>query len=463
MWWTLQMRAIDAEYHYVTEGYSFYHAHLKISDLDKNTAQPLVWDTIVVGLVWEIYNKSEILKRIHSTLWEDECTELEVIALAYEALGETFINIVNGEFAISIYDTEKQKYILYRDRWGVNNLYYRLYKGELYYSSEIKSLILDTPLCSQKSMVDHLIFQFGISPDTIVEDIFILRPWTYLVYEDKRIQLQSFENYIPQESSSWIIETIEKSIIRRIPHFQKQIFVSLSGWPDSNLILYFLKKHYKGEIIAYTFFTDKNAPDAEIAIRNAKKLEVKHLLIDMNEYEYTSLWEDLYTHEWLVFLPDLWKILKEKFPQYKHIKVDFWGDGKEELILGNSHYAYKEILARCMYFRKKNLCPNYTINPEFLNKEMFDYNLQMIDKLTLRNGIERRLPFTDFEMLQFFKYKGYRSKAEDFLKKQDLSIVNGEFGYDLWIKFSNIYDAHLAENKNILFSHLKQNIIQLTQ
>lgn len=459
IWSTLQKRATDKEYLYTREWYSFYHAHLKISDLDKDTSQPYVSDTLVVWLVGEIYNKSEILKHIDILEPEEKYTELEVIALAYEKMWEWFVNILNGEFAISIFDTGKQKYILYRDRWGVNNLYYRIYQGALYFASEIKALILDTAICSKASMVNHLIFQFWISPETIVQEVKTLRPWTYLVYEKSKLSIHDFTPYKPQEVSKGIIDTIEKSVIRRIPHFQKELFVSLSWWPDSNIILFFLKKHYKGKIIAYSFFTDKNSADIEVAINNAKMLEVEHLLIDMNEYEYQFLGDDLYTHEGLVYLPDLWKILKEKFPKYKHIKVDFWGDGKEELILWNNHYPYKKILSRFSYFEKQWFCPSYNITQEFLNREMFDYNLQMIDKLTLRNGIERRLPFTDYEMLQFSHYKNYRQEVETFLMWQWIPLVQGEYGYNLWIKFKNIYDADLAYNKNILFSYFNKNIL----
>jgi hypothetical protein len=69
------------------------------------------------------------------------------------------------------------------------------------------------------------------------------------------------------------------------------------------------------------------------------------------------------------------------------------------------------------------LIDTYDITQEFLNREMFDFNLQMIDKITLRNGIERRLPFTDYELLKFFKYTNYRKEAESFLKHQNISIV----------------------------------------
>jgi len=388
MWQTLKQRATDAEHTHVMQGYSFYHAHLKISDLDKDTSQPYICDTCVVWLVWEIYNKDEILTQIWVNEPAEKYTELEVIALAYECLGHSFINIVNGEFAISIYDTIQQKYIFYRDRWGVNNLYYRIYNWNLYFASEIKSLILDTPVCSKKSMIDHLIFQFWISPDTIVKGVSILRPWSYAVFQDNKLNIQKFAPYIYINTKSSIIETVEKSVVRRIPFFQKRVLLWLSGGPDSNLILYFLGKHFKWEIIAYSFRTEKNKKDIDIAIKNAQTQKIKHHIIDMDNYEYSKLWEDLYTHEGLVYLPNLWKIFKEKYPEYSNIKVEFGWDGKEELILGNNHYPYKEILSRFIYFYKKGLCQNYIINQEFLNKEMFDYNLQMIDKLTLRNGIE---------------------------------------------------------------------------
>ena len=456
---TLKKRATDAEYFYVDNNYSFYHAHLKISDLDKDTSQPYINNNLIIGLVWEIYNKSDILKQLNIAWSWDDMTELHVITCAYEKLGAEFINILNGEFAISIYDIKRWKHFLFRDRWGVNNVYYRLYKWNLFFASEMKSLILDTPICSKKSMIDHMIFQFWISPETIVDEVFILRPGTYLVFEDAHISIHSFAPYKYREPNLWLIETLEESIKRRIPAFQKRIFLWLSGWPDSNLILFFLKKYYKWEIIAYSFRTKKNLHDIEIAQRNARKQWIQHLIIDMDNFLSSHKSEDLYTHEWLVNIPDLNKIVKETFPEYKDIKVEFWWDGKEELILWNNHYPYREIFKRYSYFRKKDFTEKYVINQEFLNKEMFDYNLQMIDKLSLRSGVERRLPFTDYEMLRFFKNKNYRILAEEFLQKHWLEIVSGEYGYDLWIKFENLYDSDLAKNRDLLFWEFKKHTI----
>jgi hypothetical protein len=54
-------------------------------------------------------------------------------------------------------------------------------------------------------------------------------------------------------------------------------------------------------------------------------------------------------------------------------------------------------------------------------------------------------------MLRFFKYKNYRREAQNFLNNVWLEVVTWEYGYDLWIKFENLYDSELAKNKNVLF------------
>jgi len=45
---TLRARAVDAEKLYLDNNLSFYHAHLKISDLDKNTSQPFIYKDYII-------------------------------------------------------------------------------------------------------------------------------------------------------------------------------------------------------------------------------------------------------------------------------------------------------------------------------------------------------------------------------------------------------------------------------
>jgi hypothetical protein len=66
----------------------------------------------------------------------------------------------------------------------------------------------------------------------------------------------------------------------------------------------------------------------------------------------------------------------------------------------NVHYPYKDIIGRYIYFNKTKEV-NYNINHKFLNYTLFDFNLQLYDKVSLRNGVEIRLPFTDYELIRF--------------------------------------------------------------
>ena len=457
MWALLSPRAIDEAYFHYEENCSFYHAHLQVSDLDKDTSQPYIYENILVGLVWEIYNKQYLLEKVW--IYDDEnfFTECQVIALCYKKLGETYINFVNGEFSIYIFDREKNIHFLYRDRWGVNNLYYKMDENMLYFASEMKCLISEETKISQKNLIEHFVFQFWISPSTIFDEVYCLRPGTYLKYSQDTREILDFSEYEYQESGN-IIRIIENAVKRRIPTFQKRIFVSLSGWPDSNLILFFLKKYYKGEIIAYSFETSSNTEDIKFAKQNTRFLGVKHLIIDMEEYIPQN---DFFEHEWLVSPPNIGKILKEKYPEYEDIKVEFGGDGKEELILWNNHYPYNEILLRYRYFLSLWKIKEYTITQEFLNKEMFDYNLQMIDKITLRNGIERRLPFTDYELLRFFKYKTYRQEAEAFLALHGISLVSWEYWYNLGLKFQYYDMKELKSLAQLSLEDMKTRISRI--
>ena len=121
---------------------------------------------------------------------------------------------------------------------------------------------------------------------------------------------------------------------------------------------------------------------------------------------------------WGNFLEDIPKNVRLETARQLDTAAGLDSDLKEELINSNTHFPYNEIIGRYKHFHSRGMIKDFQIDQEFLNHEMFDYNLQMIDKLTLRNGIERRLPFTDYELLRFKNYKTYRKEAEMFLNSK---------------------------------------------
>jgi len=70
----VKKRAIDDEYFYESSDFSLYHAHLKISDLDKNTTQPFSTKNHTISFIGEIYNTTHLcdIFQIQSNISEIE-------------------------------------------------------------------------------------------------------------------------------------------------------------------------------------------------------------------------------------------------------------------------------------------------------------------------------------------------------------------------------------------------------
>jgi asparagine synthetase B (glutamine-hydrolysing) len=446
--WSLLRRAKQEPVYYVDSNVSLFHAPLQISDLDLDTNQPYLSSRVVISLVWELYNKEYLLRKIGLSE-STQITEVALIEKCYLALWVKFIDYLNGEFVIYLFDKLEAKHYLFRDRYGVHSVYYTTREWKLYFSSHMQDLLsvssVDNSKINKSGLLEYYTFQFSISPHTVFSDIYIVAPWTFLEFHNGEYKIEKFSEYIPQSKNSNFIDVFEESVIRRIPLHQKKLFIPISWWKDSNLVLYFLQKHFKGEIIPYSFLNTENYMDIESAQKNIKKYWFKHLIIENSEIEQEHFYDNVKLHEWLVKLYNMsWK-LRELYPEYDDVHVEFSGDGREELFRVNNHFNCERIKKRYHLLKWRGLISDYNISNDFLNISMFDFNLQLIEKITLWNLIERRLPFTDYELLKFSWSTLYSKEAEKFLKNKWMNIVDGVYGHN-----TGIYFKYLDNMKEIL-------------
>ena len=89
----------------------------------------------------EIYNYRELRQELGDppTGWKSN-TDTEVILRAYAQWGNACVRHFRGMFAFAIWDPQRKRLFLARDRLGIKPLYYYNRDGSFLFSSEVRSL-----------------------------------------------------------------------------------------------------------------------------------------------------------------------------------------------------------------------------------------------------------------------------------------------------------------------------------
>ena len=111
------------------------HRRLSIIDLSAAANQPMVSHSgrYVVVFNGEVYNFKEIAKQLNIST--RTTSDTEIIIEAFEKKGVEFVHLLNGMFAIAIFDKQEKKLFLFRDRLGVKPLYYFYNENTLAFAS----------------------------------------------------------------------------------------------------------------------------------------------------------------------------------------------------------------------------------------------------------------------------------------------------------------------------------------
>lgn len=165
------------------------HTRLSIIDLSGGS-QPIHNENKTVWLTFngEIFNYLELrqtlLKQGHIFYTH---SDTEVIVHAYEQYGDDFVQHLNGQFAIALWDSDRSRLLLVRDRVGILPLFYTHQGDRLLFASEIKALLpqlAEAPQISPIALDQLFTFWAPRSPNTLFKDIFEVQPGHMLVLEN---------------------------------------------------------------------------------------------------------------------------------------------------------------------------------------------------------------------------------------------------------------------------------------
>jgi asparagine synthase (glutamine-hydrolysing) len=168
------------------------HRRLAIIDLEGGH-QPMFNDDATVGIVFngEIFNYRELRQELAAAGRPfHTASDTEVIIQGYEHWGDRVVERLRGMFAFALWDEERRRALLVRDRFGVKPLYYaEPERGRLLFASEIKALFVD-PLVPRRlnraRLAEYLAFRHVAGEETLFEGVREVAPGAMLVAENGR-------------------------------------------------------------------------------------------------------------------------------------------------------------------------------------------------------------------------------------------------------------------------------------
>ncbi len=223
---------------------------LSIIDLSAAGHQPMHGCTDRVWLVFngEIYNHTMLREGLEQRghVYASR-TDSETILHLYEERGLDFVHDLEGDYAIAIWDADRERLVLVRDRAGVKPLYFYHRNGRFIFASEIKAILQHpevTAELNEEALYHYLTFITTPAPQTLFKDIQKL-PAGHILTIDRRgeIQIKQYWDALPSatapsglsesEHEANILKLLRDSIGKRMMS-DVPFGVFLSGGVDSS-------------------------------------------------------------------------------------------------------------------------------------------------------------------------------------------------------------------------------------
>jgi len=386
------------------------HTRLSIIDLDGGI-QPLHNEdnsihTIVNG---EIYDFESIRDMLISEGHKFKtASDSEVLLHLYEEFGLDSVQQLRGEYAFVIWDSNTNRLIACRDRFGIKPLYYSYQNGTLYFASEIKALIaagVESIWDEETLYISTHILGIPLQNRTYFKNIFQVPPGHYVIandYQYRTIKYWDF-NYPKKEMHSKINEKDAiKEFRNRFDEAVKlrlradvPVGVYLSGGIDSCSILGTASKFSTSKIKAFNIsFNDSLYDEASVAKEMAEYCNAEYVPLNINDDLLVDNFIDTIWHGETIMgnLHVVAKFLLSGHVRDSGYKVVLTGEGSDEILGGYPHFRKDMLFHSDEYKNNPNI---QNLLNELAEKNQVSKNLLISkkDSYDKKNIFNRRLGF----------------------------------------------------------------------
>lgn len=247
---TMERRGPDGNGVHVDKGCTLLHSRLAIID-PQGGGQPMTleWAGERYILVYngELYNTEEIRQELRATGHSFRGhSDTEVVLHAYAQWGSGCVHRFNGIFAMAVWEENRRRLFLARDRIGVKPLFFKCHEEGLLFASEIKTILTYPsvePELDAEGAAQILLFGPGRVPGSgVFYGIRELEPGCMGYYEDGKLITGQYWKLRDREHTQSLDETVEQvrflvtDAIKRQMVSDVPIGCFLSGGLDSSII-----------------------------------------------------------------------------------------------------------------------------------------------------------------------------------------------------------------------------------
>jgi len=423
----------DGIWHAPDAAVCFGHRRLSIIDLSDNGRQPMLSADKRVAVTYngEIYNFMDIRDRLVSegkTFKGHSDTEVLIEAIAAWGWRKT-LPLLNGMFALAIWDSGPGELILARDRTGQKPLYWGDFEGTVLFASEIKAIRTHPKFnasVNRDALHAYIARSYVPSPLSIYEGLNKLAPGMAVVCRRDRslsepmpftspwrsVVTQGAET-TPGDLKQILCSAISRHLVADVP-----VSLLLSGGIDSSLIAALAAKELSHPMDSYVArFDDHKIDESAHAqeVGRALGISVEELRIDHADIQATvSGIADIYDEPFADSsqIPTLLILRAVR----RSAKVVLSGDGADELFFGYDRYALMLRLAPLLAKMPASFRIAMGMICQTMGQQCLDPIYGVVSKLTGQHIDARRLSALSrvFEANNFDEsYRGMLSQWSD--------------------------------------------------
>ena len=386
----IKHRGPDESGIYVNKQLAIGNVRLSIIDIQSGQ-QPLADESGNFWIVFngEIFNYQELrVDLIKKGIKLKTHSDTEVLVQLYALYGEKCLQMLNGQFAFSIWDKKNKSLFLARDRVGIRPLFYWKTQHSFAFCSEIKGLFTVPKIekkLNNESMAQIFTFWSSISPNTPFENIYELPPGHFMKISSSSFVVKRYWSLGYKNKTRVNSKTMDESVEELTELFRDAIKLRLradvpvgaylSGGLDSSVTTAFIKEFDPNILNTFSIgFADQVFDETTYQEEAAAFFGTRHTAYKCTSQEIANNFSDTIYHTESPILrtsPTPMYLLSKKVRE-SNIKVVITGEGADEMFAG--YNIFKEAKIRKFWANQ----PDSRFRPQLLHK-LYPYLPMMKD------------------------------------------------------------------------------------